>query len=827
MSDLTKISLSLNQRLSLVAILVGTCFASATSAGTYTFTDVSQSFLMNNAYGGQQYGYRPTDEGTAASNNIVNINIPGDSYSNVQLIMGGYSTTSASTGNTLRFSSYPSRNADAVGYGGLSIGYDASGNTIELLNDSYCNLVLNGGDSFGGNAYNNTIVIDTTGTVDGSMYAAGRADPMRTESSSEGEVYGNHLIFRKANTETTNSVTHMGGFSDYAGDVYQNTVDVYSDTTPNARSVAFIGGYRIDSGADKVYTVHDNTVTLHEGSKVTEATGGYHYSYYTNDDRVINNVVNVYGEASTVYGGVKQVLVAPSAEGTIGEISGNVVEVFSSGKVTDTIVGGRAFLSNDGGTLSAVITNNKVILHGGADVSTASINVAGIEEYSNGGLPSLTSDDSESSSATSTATRTITGNTLVLDGWQGSVKSLGGFQQLEATITADIDPTSALITVTESLTLPETGLEAITLTVDDAAATKLTATPLTLFSTAEGATVSGTLLGESTVQTVYSSSGLLYADAVFDESGTLTLGEVKTTTQTHGYFEGVSAMLALTSQAASVTTGSDMRLELDRLDQNGGAAAVGSIQGMTYRWKTGSHIDVDGVNASVGVASKIALGSGNLTVGGFAELGYSDFDTYSDFKTSGDAQYAGLALLGIWTADCGFYAEGSVRAGYMDGDFTAENNNSKISQNGMYTGFHVGAGMKFPITDAISMDGFARYFYTHQSLDDFTVSGAQVAVESAESSRTQLGIRAVYDQSNWSGWASVAWEQEFEGEAEGRVSGVVVQNSPTLEGNTAVIEAGLRWSASETSPWSVNAQIGGHAGDRDGFFISLGGAYRF
>lgn len=62
---------------------------------------------------------------------------------------------------------------------------------------------------------------------------------------------------------------------------------------------------------------------------------------------------------------------------------------------------------------------------------------------------------------------------------------------------------------------------------------------LKLLDVAEGGTLEGKVVGEATTQKVQNESGLIFADAVLGEDGSMEVGEFRTSTKAHGYFEGV------------------------------------------------------------------------------------------------------------------------------------------------------------------------------------------------------------------------------------------------------------------------------------------------
>lgn len=342
-------------------------------------------------------------------------------------------------------------------------------------------------------------------------------------------------------------------------------------------------------------------------------------------------------------------------------------------------------------------------------------------------------------------------NTLVIDKWQGNVKSITGFDNFDVRIGDNVDPTKAIITA-ESVELPEEGLSSLTLTMSDKALAAYQEADKSV-QILDAAEAHGTLIGETTKQKVQSDTGFLYADAQFDAAtGTLDVTDLHATDKSVGYFEGLTAMLAMTSQSADLAAGSAFKSSLDGIALNS-TAAVGVIEGSSYRVQTGSSIDVKGFSALAGVGSKIGLGNGALDVAGFVEFGHSSFDTVSAFNASGSGKYYGLGALVRWTADMGLYAEGSLRFGWLDADFDGEQATGGYGQTGMYYGAHAGLGYGFGLGEIGKAEVFCQYFWTHQQFDDMDVAGVAMSTDNADSSSTRLGTRYTYEDDSWKGIA--------------------------------------------------------------------------
>lgn len=704
-------------------------------------------------------------------------------------------------------------------YGGYGVGVNVERNKVRIeggAGTSVKHAIVYGGHAIDGGVVENTVEIETDGEI---CRTYGGVVEGREGSTKAHDVKGNTVklvkgVVARDGTSTNNgaNVLVVGGQNNAGGNAIGNAVEIFSADAELARAIGGTGAsYNPTLNAAPSFS--ENKVIVHEGAQVGIA----------------------YGASASGLASVHATL------------SDNVVEI--AGKVLETAAAARVeTYSDDISAGTVTIKNNRLVLKSGsavtADVAAVSIempvSLANRQEFVSEGNALVVekgADVSKASlygvlfspvelhvrAASARSDVSIKGATLVLDKWQGSVENVSGFDAMDVRVDGDVDASKAIMTVTGEADLPEEGLKNVTLTMSESAveAYKQGGHSLKLLDVAEGGTLEGKVVGEATTQKVQNESGLIYADAVLGEDGSMEVGEFRTSTKAHGYFEGVSAMLSISAQSADLAAGSGLKQTLDAMT-DGDVQAIGVMEGSSYRWQTGSSINVRAMSALAGAAAKF----GDVDAAAYLEFGHADFDTASVFNSKGDGEYYGVGALARWHVADGFYTEGSVRMGWLDAGFDGDAATGGFDQSGLYAGFHLGGGRVFALTDASSLDVFAQYFYTHQSFDDVKVAGSDMTVDDADSSRTRLGARYTYAGSQWRGWAGLAWDHEFDGETGGSASGVALNDAPTLEGNAAVTECGVSWQDA-ASPWVVNARIGGYAGDRDGVFGSLGASYRF
>lgn len=818
------ISSSLIRR-SLLAVAVAATLPA--SAADYNFTNRSQGSFYLGGQSSWNETFGPQGDSAHTGNNVtISFNIEPN-YGFGGSVYGGYQLEggAAVTNNTVTMTG-STRSQFSV-LGGYGVGADAGNNKVSLVGSAETAALIFGAESLGGSVYGNTVLMDTTGAYTAFSAFGARAMP-NGGSPNNGSAHDNKLIVRKLGSLESSGSTgprwFCGAMSESFGDVYRNSVEF--SITPDLDDDIIIEGTFFMSETAPVSPLamnfYENSAHLTKGAKATDVTGA---SISLNE----GISANIRDNTAIIEGTVKNAtavelnLYSCTSDRDTGKTSGNRVIVGDGGKVTGILSAVYVDVMEGASVRHTITNDNQIVLRKGADVSEADVRVVFVKV-----MPDYSAQTYALRSAVATASVSAEplvsgGGTLVLDGWQGSVRSIGGFDSMDVTITDDVDPTKPIITVTESADLPDNGLSALTLTVTDGAvAAYANADRALQLLDASVAEVTGELITDSTVQTIRNVSGLVDADMSFNADGTVNISEFRPTPKAHGYFEGVTAMLGISSQATELMGSSFIENEMHKL-QAGSVSAIAALEGSSFRWQTGSSIDVKGVSGLVGAGTRI----GNVSAAGFFEFGYADFDTVSQFNSSGDGAYYGLGALARYDAASGLYAEGSVHLGWLDAKFDGETGADGYDQTGLYTGLHVGAGYRFPLCSVASLDVFAKYFLTHQSFDDVKVNGSEMKVDDAMSSRTRLGARATYQDSQLTGWLSLAWDHEFDGKAEGSVAGIALTDAPELKGDSAVGEVGVKWNASEQSPWSFSARLGGYCGDRDGVFGSVGASYRF
>jgi hypothetical protein len=303
---------------------------------------------------------------------------------------------------------------------------------------------------------------------------------------------------------------------------------------------------------------------------------------------------------------------------------------------------------------------------------------------------------------------------------------------------------------------------------------------------------------------------------------TATVRGVQANPQTKAFSEGRAAGTDFLNRGADLAADRGMADALLQAGQVGGdSVGFGAVAYHSYRIKTGSHTDIDGITMLAGIAAKRETENGSLLRGIFLEGGWGSYDTYNRFANAdGDVSYYGLGALLRRDMAGGSYIEGSVRGGkskttFNSGDFMP-GQNASYSAKAAYYGAHVGIG-KATTTDDKTIDYYAKYFWTHQNSDDVSVLGDPVHFAAFDSSRLRAGVRLSREKPGGRliTYAGLAYEYEFAGKAKATVYGFDI-DAPSLKGGTGILELGMSWKKSAESSTALQLGLQGYAGQRKG-----------
>jgi hypothetical protein len=285
------------------------------------------------------------------------------------------------------------------------------------------------------------------------------------------------------------------------------------------------------------------------------------------------------------------------------------------------------------------------------------------------------------------------------------------------------------------------------------------------------------------------------------------LGTRKPNPKAKAFSEGRLSSIAFIGQGNELIAGKGISAAVTSLDSilstPGIAPFTASAVGK-FRYKTGSHIDVNGMSLVAGLAKGFELENHKITVGAFIEHGdgkYKSSNTFDDIikdvKANGIAQYTGGGLLGRVDFENNFYAEVSARAGSAKSDFHSddikfEDKSASYDYNGVYLGAHIGSGYIYEINDKLELDASGKYFFTHQGSKNVGLPTKEIIkFANINSHKISLGAKLTHKATEvFKPYVGGAFEYELAGKVDAALAGFDV-DAPTLKGGSGMGEVGV------------------------------------
>lgn len=675
-------------------------------------------------------------------------------------------------------------------YGGASDTGNVERNSITITSGRVVTDLV-GGYSESGNVSGNTATV-SGGSVDERVY--GGVAPLGIAADNRANINGGTV---------TGDVHGGSGDSGATGNI----------TTINGGSV--VGD--VFGGSSQAGNARGNTVLVNAGSLARDVNGGWSDTGDAEGNTVTFNGGSV---AGSVFGGLSQ----------SGTARGNMVTV-NDGTLEFDVVGGSSF--------SGDATGNTVVIRGGSITGDV------IGGLSNGnatgntvtisGAPSLATSWITGGFSIDESSDFFSGNTLNIMEYRGTVARIRNFENLNFLVPASMRPGEVMLTVTEEVDLTGSGDRGSVVGVRLADGGPVLA-PGDYYVLVESNLVLSNAALNPTAQARKGAFLLYDFDiAASDVALTATVSRVRVNQQTKALNEGRVAGMAFVLQGADLVASSGMHAALAATSGSGAAftiAPFGVVSGGSSRYKTNSHVDVDGVSLLAGIAGNLSLAPGTLLGGVFFEAGWGNYDSHNSFSTaasvdgSGDIRYHGGGLFARYTQTAGMlrgaYAEASGRAGRAHTEFSsgdlrdASGRKAEYDSGSAYHGAHAGLGYLLDLNERAALDIYAKYLWTRMDSDSVSVAGDPVRFDSSESHRLRGGVRlnlAVTEQIT--PYFGAAYEYEFDGKATGTTYGYSMP-STSLEGGTGIGEAGVIVTPVADSGFSLDLGVQGHVGTREG-----------
>lgn len=658
----------------------------------------------------------------------------------------------------------------------------ANSNTVTVSGTAGDNVI--GGVSVKGNADNNTVQIQGSGNLGGSVYggqttaAAGSANGNTVELSTGrtvgGVVYGGYA---KGDGSTSGSAS---GNKVIVSGTVNSTVTQYTGTV--------FGGYALTGTAD------NNEVTISGGTIAAQVMGGYSSTGTFGSGSASSNTVKIINGStvsSDIYGGYTG----------MGNANSNSI-LIESGTIGGDIYGGN--------TGYGTANNNSITIRG-------AVNLSGRTIY--GG--------------SSSSGNAKTGNTLRFENTGGNIKAIKNIDVLGVSALAD---NSKALTITNGAADDLANTTVRLIAADDGLQV---GKQITLLTANAGVITNSTALDQSSLKK--SSNKFISYDfeevkGQSDKIVVTVTGKEADTANARALAESRAAGVALLNQSSDLLIdqgfGAVKFNGEDVVKDTYGFAITG---GSSIRYNTGSFVKANGFSLIAGLAQKTTVDNGVWHWGAFFENGHSNYSTHNDgvdgaVRGDGDATYNGGGILARFDSAGGMYGEASMRAGSIKnkfGGFAYNGGTGSYEDRSTYYGAYLGLGQQRQLSKNTSLDIYGKYFYTHQQGSDFEVLGEQVTTAAVKSSRMQIGGRLTKQvTADVSYYGGVAWEYEFDGAADMAVAGADLA-APSLKGSSGIVEMGIRLKPSKTGKITLDLGAQGHFGKRRGFSGGLQINYSF
>ena len=822
-------------------------YAGFTKSGEASYNKVtvsgSNASIQGRVYGG--YGTLDTSYNTVKLSEGANV---GDD------VVGGHSAGDSATSQNVLYNEVTVSSGSRV-EGGLYGGVITEGlgtvqyNTVNLDNASVGYDVVGGGvllDAPTGSVENNAVNI-SAGTVEGSVYGGAFEYSLANDPGNSDII--NNTVSLSEGAVISGSV--FGGYSSGIGDVTGNSVTV-SDTSQVDGDV--YGGMAEGNNDSNPGSASQNNVRIESGSTV----GGSVYGGWNSNGETTGNFIYVNGTAS---GGV-------TAGYTLsGDAAGNEVLV-EGGTVLDHLYGGYTALGSATGNVITVkggTVNAEIV--GGYDDGTATDNTVTLYDSAR-----FTGSDIYGGKSGGSSSDVFTGNTFNVYG-QIDAASLQNFQNLnfydvaDDKASVDLSRSAVIGDGKGSMTNVFIGNlrnqegdipEEYVLIHTPTASSSYTGTNLyvngntvvTIGPDGSYVPYSGTVANDGTMDNATGSTGMTKSQTLtkgfltfevdyFIKNGQDLIARwkkdapVEVNSETEEFTASRQASAALMDEGADFVAGEgiDRALQASQClpGEPCGAKAFVAVNGGYSTYKAGTTFDMSYGNMLAGIARQCKIGPMGYLAGVFFETGLSRFhseyepDDSRSIDSEGHDYYYGVGALAkvFLNRDLlkGLYAEGSIRYGLMMGDWQshdiqADGQTADWDGRAPYLTAHGGLGYMWDVTDNVTADVYAKYFWGHLWGDDGTICGQQFEFDDIYSSRVRTGARLNFKKDETFSWyLGGAWEHQFDAKSSGSIYGYDVP-STDLRGNTAIAEAGVFFKPAADSDFSFMLGTTGYFGEK-------------
>lgn len=303
--------------------------------------------------------------------------------------------------------------------------------------------------------------------------------------------------------------------------------------------------------------------------------------------------------------------------------------------------------------------------------------------------------------------------------------------------------------------------------------------------------------------------------------------------QAHNTVMGAEAGMAALSVGNKFVESATEGLSLSENTGADGVSVFTGFGGGTMRQETGSHVDTNAWNTIIALGHNNKKEKSAFEYGAFFEYGSGNYTTYGDggLRGDGSTRYTGGGVLAKWKEKGdGVYVEGSLRGGSVHDEARDLLRNvagepRSYETNAGYWGAHLGVGKEFALRNGDSVDVYGKYFYNRKNGVEFD-AGGHYDLDAVTSQVLRVGARYTVKRDKWNFYVGAGYEHEFDGKATGTVDGMAIKGAD-IGGGSFRGEVGAIMKAKENSPWSLDLNVAGFAGKKQGFSGGVSVAFVF
>ena len=301
---------------------------------------------------------------------------------------------------------------------------------------------------------------------------------------------------------------------------------------------------------------------------------------------------------------------------------------------------------------------------------------------------------------------------------------------------------------------------------------------------------------------------------------------------THHTVMGMTAGMAALSAGNDFIGAATEGLSLAANTGADGVSAYAQLGGGSVRQETGSHVNMNTWNAILALGHANKKERSTFEYGAFFEYGSGNYTTHDgDNRGDGSVRNTGGGVLAKWTAAHGFYVEGSLRAGTVHDDARsvlrdAAGNAYGYDTNAGYWGAHLGAGKEIPLANGNTLDVYGKFFFNRRNGVSFTANKSNFDLDAVTSEVLRVGARYTMKREKWNFYGGLAYEHELDGKATGTVNNLTIR-SADIGGGSFRGELGATMQPGENSPWSLDLNVAGFAGKKQGITGGVSVSFMF